>query len=527
MKFIVLFLVFTSVVGVTICSITYRSYSRSMFEHYSSYAEATAHLAAALLDTKKLLEYAESLQADRDYFDMLDRLKSVRTSMGVKYLYVQMPVSDSEYIYLLDADDPGDDLGDDLEDGKTSLGVRGEIDDTFTIPMNTMITGVPLRRLDITHSEYGYLASAYTPLKDDRGVPFAWVGVDIAMENLLIFLRRYLTHIIIATMGVVVISFTALFLLIRRSVVDPVTAIAKKTVEFSQNIHNDDFEKLEIASNDEIGLLADSVNKMFDDIRGYTVKLAKETAQKERAQSELDMARSIQENVLPRTFPPFPNIPNVEICASMKAAREVGGDFYDFFVIDDEHLALVIADVSGKGIPAALFMMVARTLLRNQLLTGEPLQEVLRSVNNQLCQNNEATMFVTALVGIYNRKTHCLRYANAGHNPPVLRNGQRRAEWLPVNRGFVLAGMEDMEYIEQEVFIGESDCLILYTDGVTEAMNEEEELFGNDRLLALISDIPGDASAREFITEINEAVLSFEGNAEQTDDITLLALRRL
>jgi sigma-B regulation protein RsbU (phosphoserine phosphatase) len=291
-------------------------------------------------------------------------------------------------------------------------------------------------------------------------------------------------------------------------------------------VNDADFGELKICSNDEIGDLTASVNAMFRDIRNFTARLAEETARRERVQSELDMAKSIQKSVLPKIFPPFPDFPGVTVFASMTPAKEVGGDFYDFFVVGENKLAVVIADVSGKGVPAALFMMVARALIKTRALSGDEPHELLAAVNNQLCRDNDAGMFVTAFVGILDTRLGMLRYANAGHTPPVLlREGQ--ALWLPIDPSLMLGSFENVNFIARETEFGEDDLLLLYTDGVTEAMDEEKELFGETRLMDLMSmNAKGALSPEELIQVVSAAIGQFAGGAEQADDITMLAVRK-
>ena len=404
-KFAVLFGVFAVLVGALVCSVTYANYRSSILEYYGQYAIGTAMLAASVLDSGELMRYAETLLRDERYGLIEEELDNIRKNLGVKYLYVQMPVSNAEYMYLFDIYDP-----DEADEIDTSLGARGDYDDNFRTAKLAMSTGEPARELDITHSKYGYLASAYAPIpRKDTGIPFAYVGVDISMDYILGFLMRYFAVIVSATSVVMALCFTILFFLVRRSVVNPIKAIADKTGEFTQKVDDVNFEELVIRSNDEIGDLTESVNRMFRDIRDFTTHLAEETARRERIQSELDLAKNIQESVLPKIFPPFPDFSDAELFGSMTPAKEVGGDFYDFFVVGENKLAVVIADVSGKSVPAALFMMVARTLIKNRALSGDEPQELLASVNNQLCQNNDAGMFVTAFVGILDTKFDILR----------------------------------------------------------------------------------------------------------------------
>jgi sigma-B regulation protein RsbU (phosphoserine phosphatase) len=208
----------------------------------------------------------------------------------------------------------------------------------------------------------------------------------------------------------------------------------------------------------------------------------------------------------------------------MLPAKEVGGDFYDFVLVDDNTLALVMADVSGKGVPAALFMVIAKTLIKNNAQYGKSPEEVFGIVNNLLCENNEAGMFVTCFMGFLNLTTGEFSFVNAGHNPPLLRRRGGAFEWLPVKRGFVLAGMENMFYKESKLTLQSGDELFMYTDGVTEATNPSDELFSDPRLLEVSNKYAG-VELKEFTVSVKREIDAFADGAEQADDITMLILR--
>jgi serine phosphatase RsbU (regulator of sigma subunit)/CHASE2 domain-containing sensor protein len=257
-------------------------------------------------------------------------------------------------------------------------------------------------------------------------------------------------------------------------------------------------------------------------------KLALEMERHERAQADLDTARNIQASALTRAFPPFGAFGEMEAFAEMRPAKDVGGDFYDCFAIDDNRLAVLIADVSGKGVPAALFMMKAQSVIRNGTFSGTETSAgaILAAANDELCRDNDASMFVTVFMAIYDKKDGKLEFANAGHNPPIVTTG-REARWLGAERNFVLGAFEGMEFQSQRVSFGEGDALVLYTDGVTESMNESSELFGDDRLIGLAARIfETDRPAREIVAAIDSEVVSFAGNAQQSDDVTILVLKK-
>jgi sigma-B regulation protein RsbU (phosphoserine phosphatase) len=279
--------------------------------------------------------------------------------------------------------------------------------------------------------------------------------------------------------------------------------------------------RLEVKTGDEIEMLADTFNKMIVNIKEIT-------GEKERIGAELNVAATIQVSMLPSTFPAFPDRPEFDIFAVMYPAKEVGGDFYDFFMVDEDNLAVIVADVSGKGVPAALFMVISKTLLKTNAMMGKPLDEIFYTVNNQLCENNEArsNMFVTAFMGILNISTGRFSYVNAGHNPPVVRQGNGDFTWLNVKPGLVLACMEDMKFTVMEITLAKDDIVFMYTDGVTEALNEGEELFGNNRMLsALNADSVKGLPLQDYIAAMLEEIRLFAGKAEQADDITMLMLQ--
>lgn len=291
-----------------------------------------------------------------------------------------------------------------------------------------------------------------------------------------------------------------------------------------KSIGDGDFDKKsEIDSRDEIGDLARVFNKMQDDLKLYTENLKTVTAEKERIGAELNVATQIQADMLPRIFPPFPQKKEIDLFASMAPAKEVGGDFYDFFLIDDDRLALVIADVSGKGVPAALFMVISKTLIKNRAMQGGSPAQILADVNDQLCEGNESDMFVTCWLGIFDLSTGVLTAASAGHEFPAVCGADRKFELLKDKHGFVLAGMEGARYRDYEIQLERGGSIFVYTDGVPEATDAADEMFGTDRMLEALNRSP-DKDPKVFIKEVDAAVKEFTGEAPQFDDMTMVAL---
>lgn len=257
---------------------------------------------------------------------------------------------------------------------------------------------------------------------------------------------------------------------------------------------------------------------------GLLKKQEEDNREKERIGAELNVATQIQASMLPCVFPAFPQYEEFDIYASMDPAKEVGGDFYDFFLVDADHLALVMADVSGKGVPAALFMMITKTLLKNAAQSGLSPAAALETVNNQLLENNEAGMFVTVWMGVYEISTGKLKAANAGHEYPAIKRAGGSFTLYQDKHGFVMAGMEDMKYREYELTLNAGDTLFLYTDGVAEATDAENQLYGTDRMLDALNRMES-ASSAELLLGVRTDIDRFVGDAMQFDDITMMAFQ--
>ena len=274
---------------------------------------------------------------------------------------------------------------------------------------------------------------------------------------------------------------------------------------------------------DEIEILANTFGKLSDQMEEYLRNILAMTAEKERVGTELALATRIQADMLPNKFPAFPDRQEFHVFASMTPAKEVGGDFYDFFFVDDDRLALVIADVSGKGIPAAMFMMMAKNMIQNQAMAGHSPQEVLGTVNQLICENNKEEMFVTVWFGILDLGSGILTAANAGHEYPIIKTPDGPFEVFKDKHGFVLGTMEGMRYKEYELHLEPGAKLFVYTDGLSEAQNSEEELFGRNRIVQALNSAM-DESPEGLLRAVDEAVGEFVGDAEQFDDLTMLCV---
>ena len=279
----------------------------------------------------------------------------------------------------------------------------------------------------------------------------------------------------------------------------------------------------QVRQNDEIGDLARSFNDMAASLDRHIHDLTAVTAEKERIGAELDIARNIQSSMLPCIFPAFPDRPEIDVYAIMDPAKEVGGDFYDFFMVDDTHLAVVVADVSGKGIPAALFMVIGKTLIKDHTTPGRDLGAVFMEVNRLLCEGNAEEMFITAFEGVLDMETGQFNFVNAGHETPFILRAGGTYEPYKVRPGFVLAGMDGIRYRMGTLTLEPGDKLFQYTDGVPEATNGQNELYGMDRLAAVLNANTA-AAPEELLPAVKADIDAFVGSAPQFDDITMLCL---
>lgn len=368
----------------------------------------------------------------------------------------------------------------------------------------------------ITHRKVNYLA--FSQITDNGWlisvpIPRDEIFSEIEKRN-----RDYSIIICLSSLALLGIAWW----LVSRLVNKPISRLIRDVEKVGQGKLD---TKIEIGSDDEIGRLGSAFNKMTVDLRDSLEKSHRERAERERIAGELDAATQIQTSMLPCIFPAFPERGEFDIYASMFPAREVGGDFYDFFLVDDKkRLCAVIADVSGKGVPAALFMVIARTLIKNNAQSGKSPAEVFEAVNNLLCENNDAGMFVTAFMGYLDMDTGIFRYVNAGHNPPMVCRAGECFNELHVIASPMLAAVEDLRYEEEQLRLEPGDTLFLYTDGVTEAKDASLQMFGTTRCKASLEERK-EESLQDLLSGLKKDIDAFAGDVEQADDITMLALR--
>lgn len=568
-KVILVVLLFTVILSTCTVMLSYLTYINSFQSYYESLAGSIAKSTATVVDNRQVEAVAdevlktyqriyeetgsvpdydvfsqEELEAYYsefsyitempEYQELLELLSQLREDNGVVSLYLGYhELNTMKDLYLVDASAeesciPGD--YDDVEADQVEQLRAGNFD------MPAYITNYP---------DYGWLCSASATIENEDGEVIGVALVDISMNEIMGDAQEFLRTLILLIAVVALLMAGLILLLVNRTIVLPINQVARAALQYVSDRRTSEgrsastgvrristgedgeersaISKLNIRTGDEIQALSEAIKTMELEINEYIQDLTTVTAEKERIGAELNVATQIQADMLPRIFPAFPEREEFDVYATMNPAKEVGGDFYDFFLVDDDHLAVVIADVSGKGVPAALFMVIAKTLIKNHAQNQEAPGTVFTQTNEQLCEGNDAGLFVTGWMGVLEISTGKFVYVNAGHNPPLLKRAGGTFEWLKSRPGFVLAGMEGVRYRENTLQLEPGDRLYLYTDGVTEATNSHEELFGDERLQNALNEYM-DLPVEQFLPKIKECIDAFVGDADQFDDITMLAL---
>ena len=484
------------------------------------------------LDIYHSLSDEERAVQDKEYFArfdtvtksevyprVIDFLLEYYASSDVNDIFIAMYDEETQaLVYVADPDDKRP-----LRTGAWEAETAKEISQFLNSDGSTEIYNISYT------DKYGWLCTTGVPIFNDDGSIASFILADVSLEELLHGMRSFTILYTIATILTVLLLGFLLSRHIRKNMVEPINMIAEAAEAYVKDkkdggtLSENHFKGLGIDTGDEIENLYFTLSDMEKDLNAYEEDLTKAIQEQQRIGTELDLAKRIQEDMLPTIFPPFPERKDFDVYASMIPAKEVGGDFYDYFLIDDDHLCIIMADVSGKGVPAALFMMASKILLKTTAMAIPEPGEILARVNNQICSNNSLEMFVTAWLGILELSTGKLTAANAGHEYPIIRQHGGRYELYRDKHGFVMGGMEGMEYKEYEVLLKPGSEVFLYTDGVTEAASEKNEQFGTKRLLESLNS--GLAPELKGVLErVNDAVDVFVGDAPQFDDITMLCL---
>ena len=502
---------------------SYQAYRSNLDEQMIHTADNLAVATAAQIDPDSIDRYLSSGETDEEYERVQARLLEIQEYYGIVAICCFKPTTNGFYVVY---------NTDQREDALTLGEVQQFTFEEFIEVQDRLLAGEdvsPIRQ----ESRGADAVYALAAIRDASGTAKGYMAVIFSMEDTEAAEQAFLSHLIGLLLVITAILTVLSVLFSRYCLVRPLNRLSGIADQFvqrqKQGTLGTDQKIIEVPkldTGDEMGRLYHALQQMEQSIYDYIRDLTSITAEKERIGAELSVATKIQASMLPCIFPPFPNRTEFDIYATMMPAKEVGGDFYDFFLVDDDHLALVIADVSGKGIPAALFMVITKVLLKNSAQAGKDPQSVLEEVNGQLCSNNPIDMFVTVWLGILEISTGKLTCANAGHEYPALCRKGGEYELIRDPHGLVLACLDGSRYENYELQLRPGDTLFVYTDGVVEATAHGNELFGTDRMLTSLNRDTG-ALPGELLPRMKADIDAFVGEAPQFDDITMLGIRYL
>lgn len=505
---------------------SYTDFAYAFLDFYGSLVHLTAREGAG---EPVIKSYIESGAVDEYYGELGQLLSAGRSKAGFVDLYIVVPREDSVLYIIrdLDFDSTYPYTEEELawfeklwfwysrpyEPGEKEI-MMYEMTDPKEGILYTNLHGNGKDRL----------ATALSAINDYEPNVIALIGADISLNSLYLQILRMWLYITLAFAVVLAVAILIYYNSIRKQIIEPVVRLKDATGQIVQNISSGEEFTVDIHTGNEIEELAESFRTMDQNMRKYISENSAILVEKERLSAELDLAAVIQQSMLEHSFPPFPDRKEFDIYASMNPAREIGGDFYDFFFTDDDHLALVIADVAGKGIPAALFMMMCKLMIRNYTMTGMSPKEVMETVNEQILASNDADMFVTVWLVILELSTGKITAVNAGHENPVLRKPGGEFEEIISRHGLVAGAMEGIRYRENEAVIEPGSVLFVYTDGLGEATDADNQLFGTERILKVLNENKDD-SPEKILHAVDEAVDDFVKEAPQFDDLTMLCIR--
>ena len=511
---------------VGVCLIAGRILYERNIEVYTNYAYSDAHLIADSISGITPTKYLETQTKDAEYYD----IRYTFMTAGIyqdefRDFYLVVPTED-DLIYISEIyhnlpegmEDLSKDQADFLEHKEYRPGEK-----EIMMDLIKRGRGEPDRELFMGLRELAgeKLATALVPIRAMDNEVQALVGVDLSVAAVWESLMNMYIMLAITIVAITCVGMIIHYRNLDRTLIQPITTLKNGTDELVNKLDSEEAFVSGIHTGDELEALAHSIEEMDRSLKHYVRENTAITAERERLNTELELAGSIQMDMLPCDFPPFPERSEFDLYASMNPAKEVGGDFYDFFLVDEDHLALVIADVSGKGIPGALFMMMVKIMVQNCVLAGLSPKQVMEQVNEQIAENNSESMFVTVWLGILDIPSGKLTAVNAGHEYPIFKKPGGCFELIKDKHGMAVGTMEGICYREYEMQFEPGSSLFVYSDGLPEANNRAEELFGMTRTLAALNENP-DLPPEETLCAVERAVDTFVGDAPQFDDLTML-----
>ena len=509
---------------VIVSRIGYYGFTDALLDQYSDDALRTAKVAALNLEPDRMNAYIQSSGKNEEYQKILKSLENVCNASGSTFVYVVKPdQSDYKHVMFIFSTE-GWNYNYQLYDFGY---IRKTTNEEYQEKYRSLCEDGSSQELVVR--DRGYIETdphitAMIPLRGSDHQTKAIMCVQRQMNGMTDARQGYIRKLALVLLLLTMLMIISVGLFLNKLLLQPIRKITEEADRFANENKVADVKLTDtIRNNDEIGRLAGSIDRMEEEIVTYVKDITQITGERERITTELSLARRIQADMLPNEFPAFPDRKEFDIYASMTPAREVGGDFYDFILIDEDHLYLTIADVSGKGVPAALFMMASQIILANMIIMGYSPGEVLERTNEAICANNKEEMFVTVWLGILEISTGRLRAANAGHEYPAIKHSGGDFELLKEKHGLVIGGMEGVRYKEYELVLEPGSKIFVYTDGVPEATDAKNRMFGTDRMLCALNS-EQEAGPEQILANVRKSVDAFVQDAEQFDDLTMLCL---
>lgn len=525
---------FALTISITLGVLGFYTYYHNIMEQYRLYIETIVKLAESTIKVEDMMRCIETREKSRQYEQTQKELDNIKSRAHVEFIYVILPLNDgvtdnAMYVWnavteeeqkiFTDIDSLGDLSGE---------GFPTEVSRHF---MPAMEGSREIVYVPNSTEEFDYVLTGLYPVCGADEKPQALIGVDIRMDEIYMRLYQYLLYVVTGTVCIGGIFLFLFLRVLKKSVVLPVIRMADSAEDFvrqsngslepSQLVFQDPY----VDTGDEIQFLSESLKVMTAELVEYMGNLKKVAADRERISAELNVATGIQSSMLPRIFPAFPERTEFDIYASIQVAREMGGSFYDLFLVDQNHLALVIGEIKGRGIPAALLMVITKTLIKNHAQLGYSPDKVLAETNNQLSESNEG-MTTTAFLGIVDLTTGVLTYVNAGHSVPLLKHAGKEFAPLPVKNCFVLGSMAGVPYWQQSIQLVQGDLLFLYTKGLAEAENGGHVQYSAEHMQMRLNQALKEAYALDELCKIMaDDVEEFLDGAVRQQDIAMLFFR--
>ena len=525
--------VFVLVLSITLGMLGIYTYYVNIREMYEQYVETIIKIAGSHIDKADMEQCMETGNRTGNYMRTQTQLNNIKSLSDVEYLYVIQPLHTGErdnarYVWSAVIEDK-----DTYRDSSTLRNLSGA---DFDSGMAEKFMEVMAGEDEVTYyanntEEYGYMLTGMYPLRNPEGRSIALVCADISMNEIYQDINQYILFVLCGTLLVGAIFLLVLLSLVNKSVVSPVIRMSQSTEDFVQQSNRETdpsglvFRDPKVFTGDEIQLLGENLKEMTSRLVVYMRNLQEDAADRERISAELNVASGIKSSMLPNVFPAFPERTEFDIYAKLICAEEMTGDFYDFFLIDQNHLAVVIGDIDGIGVPAALLIVITQTLIKNYAKLKFDPQKVLTEANNQLSESNEG-MTATVFLGILELTNGIFTYVNAGHVAPLLKHAGGAFEPLPARDCFVLGSMAGVPYRQQSVQLVQGDMLFLYTKGLSEAENAEQVQYSYEHMHMRLNQVLGEVyELPDMLETMTRDVEEFLDGEPAKQDMTMLLLR--